>query len=162
MQHTDTLRWPRTVTRAPNNGQERGADGLGAGQAKTGRLPQIPALTGLRFFAAACILTEHAGAWLAQFTNSDVNKYLTVWGIFGMPLFFVLSGFVIHYNYRRLFLSRTAARATCEFAAARFARLFPLYMCLLIVSFCADNLIAKTRGDLTLIVKIMGYYLTLT
>ena len=150
MQHTDTLWWPRTVTRAPNNGQERGADGLGAGQAKTGNCHNSRPHR-LTFFRRSCILTEHAGAWLAQFTNSDVNKYLTVWGIFGMPLFFVLSGFVIHYNYRRLFLSRTAARATCEFAAARFARLFPLYMCLLIVSFCADNLIAKTRGDLYLI-----------
>jgi len=31
--------------------------------------------------------------------------------MYGMPLFFVLSGFVIHYNYRRLFQSQTIARA---------------------------------------------------
>jgi len=126
------------------------------------RQPQIPALTGLRFFAAAFILVEHAATWLAQFTNSDVNKYFAVLGVYGMPLFFVLSGFVIHYNYRRLFTSGSIARATCEFAAARFARLAPLYFCLLFVSFFADNLIAKAHGDLALMARIVAYYVTLT
>src|SRR5215469_3559660 len=88
------------------------------------QFPQIPALTGLRFVAAASILVEHAADWLAQFSNSNVQQYFAFVGMYGMPLFFVLSGFVIHYNYRKLFLSRSIARATCEFAAARFARLF--------------------------------------
>ena len=86
-----------------------------------------PALTGLRFFAAAFILIEHSADWLARFTDSNVNRYFIFLGMYGMPLFFVLSGFVIHYNYRKLFLTRSIAQATCEFAAARFARLFPLY-----------------------------------
>ena len=90
------------------------------------------------------------------------QKVFHVLGIYGMPLFFVLSGFVIHYNYRRLFLSRSIARATCEFAAARFARLFPLYFCLLFVAFTADHLIEKAYGIPTLIIKVVAYYLTLT
>jgi hypothetical protein len=36
--------------------------------------------------------------------------------MFGMPLFFVLSGFVIHYNYRRLFLTQPFGRAIYAFA----------------------------------------------
>jgi peptidoglycan/LPS O-acetylase OafA/YrhL len=126
------------------------------------KLPAIPALTGLRFFAAAFILIEHAADWLGSFSNSDIRRYFIFLGIYGMPLFFVLSGFVIHYNYRRLFLSRSIARATCEFAAARFARLFPLYFCLLLVAIGADNLVAQVNGDRTLFAKILAYYVTLT
>src|SRR5580704_6089862 len=110
-------------------------------------LPQIPALTGLRFFAAFFILFAHAADWLGQFQNSDIGQRFGFVAMYGMPLFFVLSGFVIHYNYRRLFMSRGICRATCEFAAARFARLFPLYFCLLVVAICADNLLSEVRGD---------------
>src|SRR6516162_9195298 len=42
----------------------------------TGSLPSIPALTGLRFFAAFFILFSHAGDWLAHFQNADVRPYL--------------------------------------------------------------------------------------
>src|SRR5207249_9141221 len=61
-------------------------------------LPQIPALTGLRFFAAFFILFAHAVDWLAQFQNSNIRQNFSFVAMYGMPLFFVLSGFVIHYN----------------------------------------------------------------
>jgi peptidoglycan/LPS O-acetylase OafA/YrhL len=125
-------------------------------------LPQIPALTGLRFFAAFAILFAHAVDWLAQFQNSNVQTNFTFVAMYGMPLFFVLSGFVIHYNYRRLFTSAGPMRATCEFAAARFARLFPLYFFLLAVAISADGFMRSmpTLGDLW--VKILMYFATLT
>jgi peptidoglycan/LPS O-acetylase OafA/YrhL len=125
-------------------------------------LPQIPSLTGLRFIAAALVLVAHAADWLGQFSNSTVENNLSFLSMYGMPLFFVLSGFVIHYNYRRLFITRTPARATAEFAVARFARLFPLYFCLLIASICADNLVSDVQGDRSLFYHIVGYYVTLT
>jgi peptidoglycan/LPS O-acetylase OafA/YrhL len=83
-------------------------------------------------------------------------------GVYGMPLSFVLSGFVIHYNYRRLFVSRGIGRATCEFTAARFARLFPLYSCLLLVAIFADDFISKIRSGGLQWVEILAYYATLT
>jgi len=145
------------LSRAARNEAEPGrAEAIGL------HLPQIPALTGLRFFAAAFILVEHTADWLARFSNSNVRQYFVFLGMYGMPLFFVLSGFVIHYNYRKLFLSRSIARATCEFAAARFARLFPLYFCLLLVAICADNLLGEVQGDHTLFARILAYYITLT
>ena len=82
--------------------------------------------------------------------------------MYGMPLFFVLSGFVIHYNYRRLFMSRGICRATCEFAAARFARLFPLYFCLLLMAIIADGFVGKVQNQGDLWAKILAYYVTLT
>ncbi len=125
-------------------------------------LPQIPALTGLRFFAAFSILFAHAVDWLAQFQNSNVRQEFTFVAMYGMPLFFVLSGFVIHYNYGKLFMSRGIARATCEFAAARFARLFPLYFFFLLLALCADDFLGKVYNRWDLAAQILGYYLTLT
>jgi peptidoglycan/LPS O-acetylase OafA/YrhL len=72
--------------------------------------PQIPALTGLRFFAAFFILWQHSIRWIAQFQNADVYSSFGFLGVPGMSLFFVLSSFVIHYNYRDLFLRHGTAR----------------------------------------------------
>jgi peptidoglycan/LPS O-acetylase OafA/YrhL len=127
-----------------------------------GSLPRIPALTGLRFFAAFFILFAHSVDWLAQFQNSNVRQNFSFVAMYGMPLFFVLSGFVIHYNYRRVFMSCGAGRAICEFAAARFARLFPLYFFLLVIAVAADDFIGKVHNQEDLWAAILAYYVTLT
>uniref|UniRef100_UPI002915C9CE acyltransferase family protein n=2 Tax=unclassified Bradyrhizobium TaxID=2631580 RepID=UPI002915C9CE len=82
--------------------------------------------------------------------------------MYGMPLFFVLSGFVIHYNYARLFGTVGTAQAVREFATARFARLFPLYLVLLLFSVFADNFLAKTYGRTDLLLAILAHYFSLT
>jgi peptidoglycan/LPS O-acetylase OafA/YrhL len=125
-------------------------------------LPQIPALTGLRFFAAFSILFAHACDWLAQFQNSTISANFSFVAIYGMPLFFVLSGFVIHYNYVKSFSSDSIPLACCKFAAARFARLFPLYLFLLLMAIIADNFIEMTHALEDLYARIMLYYVTLT
>lgn len=78
----------------------------------------IDALTGLRAVAAFSIVLGHA-----------YRPWLEVTAI-GMPLFFTLSGFIIHYVYSDAF-SGHWRRAVGEFATARFARLYPLYLVLL-------------------------------
>jgi|SRR5579864_455650 len=89
----------------------------------------LPPLTGLRFFAAFLILTGH-GAAMTLKLNPSPQPVLGVAGCFlevGMQLFFVLSGFVIHYNYAnvgRLPNFQNLAR----FYIARFARIYPLYL----------------------------------
>jgi peptidoglycan/LPS O-acetylase OafA/YrhL len=118
----------------------------------------IPALTGLRFFAAFFILWEHSIDWIARFQNTDVTSYFSFIGVPGMSLFFVLSGFVIHYNYRDLLLRREISRSVCEFAAARFARLYPLYLVFLFVAVGANTLVVLGRHG----IPILAYYVTLT
>ncbi len=53
---------------------------------------------------------------------------------FGMALFFVLSGFVITYNYSGYFASMPYRKAMKKFLVARFARLYPLYALFLLIS----------------------------
>ena len=129
-------------------------------------LRQIPALTGLRFFAAFFILFAHSVDWLFRFDSADVRAIVSIvasgFAMYGMPLFFVLSGFVIHYNYHRAFRSRPFLRVACEFAAARAARLLPLYFALLFIAIFADRLLAKTHHNPMLMTEIIAYYVTLT
>jgi peptidoglycan/LPS O-acetylase OafA/YrhL len=94
----------------------------------------LPSLTGLRFFAAFFILAGHAAPMMLKLTPNpqlmfDVtNCFLEV----GMELFFVLSGFVIHYNYADV--GRLPhARNLAKFYIARFARIYPLYLLFLTI-----------------------------
>jgi peptidoglycan/LPS O-acetylase OafA/YrhL len=75
-------------------------------------------LTGLRAIAAFTIVFGHGYIpW----------GYVTA---LGMPLFFTLSGFIIHYVYCEAFRANWG-RAVGDFAVARFSRLYPLYFLLL-------------------------------
>jgi Acyltransferase family len=74
----------------------------------------IPALTGLRFLAAFSVAVAHAASISLRLEQppswfSAIQNCLETTAGFGMTLFFVLSGFVIHYNYRNLISSKGAA-----------------------------------------------------
>jgi peptidoglycan/LPS O-acetylase OafA/YrhL len=94
----------------------------------------LPALDGLRFMAAMLVAGGHYASIFSQGSASGAITTLT--GL-GMTLFFVLSGFVIHYNYCRTIPEKGGVRA---FAVARFARLYPLYIALFIVDFSYTGL----------------------
>jgi peptidoglycan/LPS O-acetylase OafA/YrhL len=87
--------------------------------------PALPALTGLRFVAAAIVVAYHARAIVPAFR---AEPYLTGFGAgyTGVSLFFVLSGFVLAYNY----LTPDGSRVTNvrDFLVARFARVYPVYL----------------------------------
>lgn len=82
----------------------------------------LDALTGLRFVAAFTVVLGHSYLPLLEISG------------IGMPLFFTLSGFVIHYVYADAFADAGWRCAAKEFAAARFSRLYPLYLLLLVWS----------------------------
>jgi peptidoglycan/LPS O-acetylase OafA/YrhL len=109
------------------------SNGVGS---EVARRQPLPCLTGVRFVAAFIVLFSHAAHTLVVFSDNQFWYYVgdvLVW--FGMTLFFVLSGFVIHYNYGADFQSRRFSSALSGFTAARFARLFPMYFFCLIVAF---------------------------
>jgi len=96
------------------------------GAASTKRAEILP-LTGLRAVAALAVVLHHielprsAPEWLARTVDT---------GFIGVPLFFMLSGFVLAYNYPDL--SLRSGRNVLRFYVARFARVMPLYYVVLL------------------------------
>lgn len=97
----------------------------------------IPALTGLRFIAALAIVFDHLWPVIFKINTgvpfADAFRQLA---FLGMSLFFVLSGFIIHYNYSDIVGS---ARGLYTFAVARFSRLYPLFFALAAFDFICGN-----------------------
>jgi peptidoglycan/LPS O-acetylase OafA/YrhL len=127
------------------------------------RPSQLEALTGLRFLAAFFILFAHAAEWTSPFNDSyALPRYGGALSLYAMTLFFVLSGFVIHYNYGKLFREMRYRWAATEFLGARFARLYPLFL----VFFCVGLVVDGTAGwfyeDARLWIEMVIRYLTLT
>ena len=91
---------------------------------------RLHGLTGLRFFAAAWVFAYHflvltvAGApwWTARLQNA---------GHAAVSLFFVLSGFVLAYNYAAPLADGRVTRA--RFWWLRLARVWPLYVLVALV-----------------------------
>jgi peptidoglycan/LPS O-acetylase OafA/YrhL len=76
----------------------------------------VPALTGLRFFAAMYVVAFH----FARPTNAILSC-----GYLGVGVFFVLSGFILTYVYGR---TPDQPFDRVAFWRARFARVYPLYL----------------------------------
>lgn len=123
----------------------------------------LPMLDGMRFFAAYCILFSHSTEWLGLFKDDvsivRVGQWFTT---FGMPLFFVLSGFVIHYNYEVLFQKSVIAFAAIKFLFARIARIYPLFLLCLLVGIATDEVLLWTTDHKVIFNLVIVHNLTLT
>jgi peptidoglycan/LPS O-acetylase OafA/YrhL len=99
----------------------------------------ILSLTGLRFVAALCVAVSHAAGQIVRFPADQPAwfLYLSSAAGIGMTLFFVLSGFVIHYNYATI-IQEAKLRGILYFFLARFARLYPLYILCLVGSLAIE------------------------
>ncbi|MGO8918781.1 MAG: acyltransferase family protein [Stellaceae bacterium] len=92
----------------------------------------VPALTGIRFFAASYVFVMHYGA-------SALDKAGAPWpiatflhnGIFGVSVFFVLSGFILAHAHPAPFASRGQY---ADYVIARFARIYPVYLFVLVLA----------------------------
>ncbi|RDC61881.1 acyltransferase family protein [Adhaeribacter pallidiroseus] len=80
----------------------------------------FPALTGLRAIAAYLVFFHHA----LPYPNSSVFWHKMVFaGYTGVTLFFVLSGFLITYQYNKF----SGSTSYNTYLVKRFARIYPLY-----------------------------------
>lgn len=123
----------------------------------------IPALTGLRFLAALSVALAHSSGRILEYQSTDEGgQWLSRLGPFGMTLFFVLSGFVIHYNYRYLATARGLA-GLGQFLWARFARLYPLFLLMLVLDVLLGrklfNFMMGSVVGFTEILRALPYYL---
>jgi peptidoglycan/LPS O-acetylase OafA/YrhL len=94
------------------------------------RRPALPALAGIRSLAAICIMLFHfTPAGLQWAAHPWVSLYPVVnIGFVFVSFFFVLSGFILTYNYAERKVKPV------DFMVARLARLYPIYLLTLIIS----------------------------
>lgn len=86
--------------------------------------PALPALTGLRFFAALHVVLFHLWRFDAWNTPAWLERLVRA-GPVSVTLFFVLSGFVLTYVYMSDGVLSICKR---DFFRARFARIYPLHI----------------------------------
>ncbi len=91
------------------------------------RKPSLPALTGIRTIFALTIIAFHFSnaAMFGIFAPMVNNAFIFV------GCFFLLSGFILAYNYG----DRGPSLSKREFWLARFARLYPVYLLALLISY---------------------------
>jgi peptidoglycan/LPS O-acetylase OafA/YrhL len=91
--------------------------------------PALPALTGIRFFAALAVVLFH---YQRLIPYPEPLQALIERGQASVGLFFILSGFILVYNYFDWFRADTARY--WEYARARFARIVPVYTLALVLA----------------------------
>lgn len=81
-------------------------------------------LTSIRFFAAMHVVSLHFVASHLEHAPKPIREFF-MRGAYGVTLFFVLSGFILAYNYMPAAADRTLELP--KFYSARFARVYPIY-----------------------------------
>jgi len=97
-----------------------------------GRKPPLPALTGLRTLLAITILLFHfTPAGLAWAAHPSITLYpLIDIGYVFVSFFFLISGFILSYNYG----GRPERLNAVDFWMARLSRLYPVYLLTMVIS----------------------------
>jgi peptidoglycan/LPS O-acetylase OafA/YrhL len=90
------------------------------------RIPELPALSGIRFIAASWVFFSHVPRmpgmeWLQTYVFFNL-------GTFGVSVFFVLSGFILTYNYAGVFEAGVTKGAFGRFLWDRLAKIYPIYL----------------------------------
>src|SRR5215470_16314732 len=91
------------------------------------RKPELPALTGIRFYAALIVFLSHLP--LVPGADSLAGRRLLFnAGVVGVSFFFVLSGFILTYNYVDIFRHRLPARDYKKFVWDRLTKIYPVHL----------------------------------
>ena len=96
------------------------------------RKPALPALTGLRSLLALTILLFHftpAGLTWSQHQSITLYPLINIGYVF-VSFFFLISGFILSYNYA----GRAQPMNAMDFWMARFSRLYPVYALTMVIS----------------------------
>ena len=96
------------------------------------RKAELPALTGIRFYAALAVYLSH----ITTIPGMDAlggDKLLFNVGVVGVSVFFVLSGFILTYNYADHFESGVSAKQYKHFIWDRLTKIYPVHFAVLLV-----------------------------
>jgi peptidoglycan/LPS O-acetylase OafA/YrhL len=120
-------------------------EGRHAWDADKRRPRRLDSLTSLRFVAAAMVVCFHSAGRFGFRPDAERQPLQVALGS-AVSLFFVLSGFVLAYNYAELH-GRTAIRT---YYRARVARIWPLHLACLAFIVLLDPAIRRPCADATL------------
>lgn len=89
---------------------------------------ELPGLTGIRFYAATVVFLTHA---VEKIPGADTLHYANVFldaGAIAVSFFFVLSGFVLTYNYEADFRDGVSLPSYTQFVRHRLAKIYPAHI----------------------------------
>ena len=89
----------------------------------------INTLTSLRILFALMVFGAHC-----YVLDPSFDAHFFKEGFVGVSFFFILSGFIIAYNYQKKLLEKTTTKRT--FWIARIARIYPLHLLTLLIAAC--------------------------
>jgi peptidoglycan/LPS O-acetylase OafA/YrhL len=89
----------------------------------------LPGLTGARFIAATLVVVEHLTPYVSY---PQWFRPFTLLAGPAVSFFFILSGFVLSYNYAGWFRAGLPRERVREFIVARIARVYPMYLVTLV------------------------------
>lgn len=92
------------------------------------RLDGIQLLRGL---AALMVVIGHNRGFWGEIDSGSFFDHLTSNAVFGVEIFFVISGFIITYSTREM--NASSLRSTVSFLIKRFFRIYPLYFIILTI-----------------------------
>ena len=96
------------------------------------RVADVPQLTGLRAVGAVWVLALHSMTLtITMWPAAEHARSFAQGGYLGVDLFFVLSGFIITLNYLDV-LGRWTWRGTAGFLGLRLARVYPVFLLMLV------------------------------
>ena len=95
--------------------------------------PELSALTSLRGIAALFVLSHHFLFVLLEKLPRTIPSHLFYKSYLWVDLFFLLSGFVLAYVYQARFESAVEKASYKRFMWARFARVYPLHLFMLVL-----------------------------
>jgi len=93
---------------------------------------EMPALTGARFYAAVLVFLNHVGFLPGCAAWRSIPGFGL--GGLGVTFFFVLSGFILAYNYQPVFQSTVSFPAYRLFLWDRFSKIYPTYFVTLLLA----------------------------
>lgn len=99
---------------------------------------RLVALDLIRFFAAMAVVLYHYTA-REGFQDFSALANFTKFGYLGVPLFFIISGYVIALSAKN--------RTPIEFAVSRFVRLYPAFWCGIVFTVIVTGYFANVRFD---------------
>ena len=129
---------------------------------------RLDSLTGLRALAAAWVVLLHfREPILALAPGGDHWQPLVLSGYLGVDVFFILSGFVISYNYLDR-LAQFSWKGTKTFLGLRIARIYPVHLVMLLVTgvlvagASAIGMVVNSEANYTLRNFVMNVFLLQT